>query len=239
MRDAGASEARGRVPTSRVGGHVEEGHGRGTRRRAGRSRSQARAHGEVGLALDSIGGLTWLDWSILILVALFAVRGLLRGSVVQILGLLGVLLGLWAAGWIARWVGDLWTGARPAVVFWALRWLVAGLGGLAVASLFGSVGEHLGAAVRSGPAGWLDRLGGALVGAALGVTVAAFTLMVALQDPIAAHVEPGFRSSRVSAHVLHGAALATSLSDRWFPGSDWLRERFERAAARAGGAPAI
>lgn len=171
--------------------------------------------------------------------ALFAVRGLLRGSVAQMFGLLGVLIGLWAAGWIARWVGDLWTGARPTVFFWGLRWVVAGLGGLALAALFGSLGEHLGAAVRSGPAGWLDRLGGALIGTALGATVAAFTLMVALQDPIAAHVESGVRGSRISARVLEGAVVATSVSDRWFPGSLWLRQRFVRAAARAGGTPAI
>lgn len=170
---------------------------------------------------------------------LFAVRGLLRGSVVQIFGLLGVLLGLWAAGWISRWVGDLWSGARPSVVFWALRWLVAGLGGLAVAALFGSVGEHLGAAVKSGPAGWLDRVGGAFVGAALGLAVAAFTLMVALQPPLASYLERGLRASRVSEGILHGAARVCSISDHWFPGSRWLRERFEQAESRAAGAGVI
>jgi len=172
-------------------------------------------------------------------VGLFAIRGLLRGSVAQIFGLLGVLLGLWTAGWIARWVGDLWSGARPSVVFWGLRWLVAGLGGLAVAALFGSVGEHLGAAVKSGPAGWLDRVGGALVGGGLGVTVAAFTLMVALQEPLASHLESGVRASRVSAGILRGAVVACSISDRWFPGSRWLRERFEQAESRATGAAVI
>ncbi len=167
------------------------------------------------------------------------IRGLIRGSISQTFGLLGVLLGLWAAGWIARWVGDLWSGARPSVVFWALRWLVAALGGLAIASLFGSVGEHLGQAVKSGPAGWLDRLGGALLGGALGATVAAFTLMVALQPPLASHVESGITTSRVSAVILHGAVRACSISDRVFPGTRWLAERFIEAERRASGAAGV
>jgi hypothetical protein len=125
------------------------------------------------------------------------------------------------------------------VAFWALRWLVAGLGGLAVAALFGSLGEHLGAAVRSGPAGWLDRLGGTLVGAALGATVAAFTLMVALQTPASSHLQPGLRASRVSAVILRGAATACSIPDRYFPGSHWLQERFQEAESRASGAHVI
>jgi uncharacterized membrane protein required for colicin V production len=184
-------------------------------------------------------GLTWLDGLIAVLVGLFAIRGLIRGSISQTFGLLGLLLGLWAAGWIARWVGDLWSGARPSVVFWALRWLVAAFGGLAVASLMGSIGEHLGRAVKSGPAGWLDRVAGGLVGSALGATVAAFTLMVALQDPLASHLESRITTSRVSAAILRGAVATCSISDQVFPGSRWLRERFIEAESRATGSTRV
>jgi len=181
-----------------------------------------------------LSSFTWLDFAVLVLVGLFVVRGLLRGTVSQIFGLLGLLLGLWAAGWISRWVGDQWSGARPAVAFWALRWLVAALGGLALASLIAGLGEHLARAVKAGPAAWLDRLGGALVGALVGATVAAFVLMVALQLPVAGSMR-GVSRSRLTPGILRGAVVACSLSERAFPGSRWLRERFLEAEYRAAG----
>ena len=88
----------------------------------------------------------------------FAIRGLIRGSVRQVFGLLGFAVGLWVAVQVSRWVGAQWLGARPAVVFWVLRWLVAALAGLVVASLFQWWGSLLGKAVQAGPAGWLDRV---------------------------------------------------------------------------------
>lgn len=151
-------------------------------------------------------------------------------------GLLGLALGLWSAGWISRWVGDLWSGARPAVVFWALRWLVAGLGGLAIATLVGGIGDSLARAVKSGPAALLDRTGGALFGAALGALVAAFTLMVALQSPLAPSLRGPVSGSRLPLPLLAGGVRMCSVPDRVFPGSRWLRERFVEAERRAGAA---
>jgi hypothetical protein len=124
------------------------------------------------------------------------------------------------------------------VVFWGLRWLVAALGGLAIATLVGSWGEQIGKAIRSGPAAFFDRTGGALFGAGLGALVAAVTLMVALQIPLAPPLGRTVAASRLPAALLKMAVVACSVSDRVFPGSRWLRERFADAERRASaGAP--
>jgi hypothetical protein len=91
-------------------------------------------------------------------VVVFAIRGLIRGSVRQVFGLLGFVGGLWLAVVAYRWVGAQWLGARPAVVYWVLRWLVVAFAALAIASLFRWWGSLLGKAVQTGPAGWLDRV---------------------------------------------------------------------------------
>jgi uncharacterized membrane protein required for colicin V production len=99
----------------------------------------------------------------------FAVRGLVRGSVRQVFGILGFVVGLWAAVMVSRWVGAQWLGARPAAVLWVSRLLVAGIAGLVVAGLFHWCGSLLGMAVQAGPAGWLDRVLGMALGAAIGM----------------------------------------------------------------------
>jgi uncharacterized membrane protein required for colicin V production len=170
---------------------------------------------------------------VVLLVGLFAVRGILRGTISQIFGLLGLLAGLWVAGWIARWVGGQWSGARPAGVFWVLRWLVAGLGGLAVASVISWWGQHLGKAARATPGGWLDRVGGLALGATIGLAVATFTLMVALQVPLFDGIREHVVESRLPVPMLRGAAQVCAVSDDWFPGTRWLQDRFREAARRA------
>src|SRR5438874_742544 len=96
------------------------------------------------------------------LVASFALRGLFRGTVGQLFGLLGLIAGLYTAAWMGQWVGHHWNGARPAAVFWLLRWLVAILGGLAVASLFEWMSHLAREAIHETPAKWLDRAAAAV-----------------------------------------------------------------------------
>ena len=87
-------------------------------------------------------GFTWLDWALALLVLMFAVRGIFRGSVRQVFAFLGVIGAVWIAMIVSRWVEAHWQGARPAVVFVVLRWVVAGLAALAVASLVTWWGER-------------------------------------------------------------------------------------------------
>jgi uncharacterized membrane protein required for colicin V production len=113
----------------------------------------------------------------------FVIRGLIRGSVRQLFGLLGLVGGLWLAVQASQWVGAQWLGARPAVMYWVLRWIVVALAGLAVASLFHWWGDLLGKAVQAGPAGWLDRVFGVLLGALIGMMWAIALVTLALFAP--------------------------------------------------------
>ena len=131
----------------------------------------------------------------------FAVRGVLRGSVRQVFGILGFAFGLWAAVMVSRWVGAQWLGARPAVAFWLARLLVAGVAGLVVAGLFHWCGSLLGMAVQASPAGWLDRALGVLLGTAIGM---AWALALVL---LLVHLPDGVGTRRLAAEARTAHAL--------------------------------
>lgn len=168
----------------------------------------------------------------LVLVLTFAVRGSLRGSVSQFFSLTGLLAGLWVAGWVSQWVGSHWDGARPAVAFWLLRWLVALLGGFAVVALFQWWGETASELVRKGSFATVDRILGFGVGAALGVVVVAFLLLGALRLRPAPGVDRALSSARLVPAVLRGAVTVSHGSARWLPGDGWLGREFVLAERR-------
>jgi uncharacterized membrane protein required for colicin V production len=178
-------------------------------------------------------GLTWLDWALILMLVACAIGGVLTGAISQVFTLLGVLTGLWAAVFVSGWVADHWHGARPAVVFLVLRWLVAALSGLALAALFQWWGDRLGRAVREGPLGWLDRAAGAVAGAAVGAFVGALLLMFVLT--VIHEREPAQMAARARAAVpvMGVAAEVCSLGEGVVPGSGWLKDRFLAARRRA------
>jgi uncharacterized membrane protein required for colicin V production len=179
-------------------------------------------------------GLTWLDWTMVVLVLLFAVRGFLRGTVAQVFAVIGVVIGLWLAGVAYQWVGEHWRGARPALVFQVMRWLVAGLAGLAAASLLQWSGNQLGRSVREGPVGWLDRGGGLVIGALVGLMVCAFLMLAALT--IERPRQPGLEVARMQfgAVTMSTAAGVCAIGESYLPGTTWFKERFLAARQRAG-----
>jgi hypothetical protein len=146
-----------------------------------------------------------------------------------------VIAGLWVAGWIAQWVGSHWEGARPAVVFGVLRWVVAALGGLAVASLFQWWGEILSGAVGKSPLGWLDRLGGFLIGAFVGMVVTAFVVLTLLLGPWPRVVRGAAARAKVASPLMSASARACAVGELYFPGGRWLRRRFQEAGRRSAG----
>jgi len=174
-----------------------------------------------------------VDWAIVFLVLAFAVRGFARGTVSQVCGLVGVVAGLWAAGWVSQWVGEQWRDARPTVAFWILRWMVVGFSGLAVATLFQWWGDLLGSLVRQGPVGWIDRPFGLVVGSVMGLMVAAFVLLLALLGPWPRALAGGVAGARTARPLMAGAARVCAAGGRYFPGSIWLSERFLMAERRA------
>lgn len=176
--------------------------------------------------------MTWTDWGILVWVLLFSIHGMLRGTVAQVFGILGLFVGSWAALGVSHWLDDYWRGAQPLLVYLALRWIVAALAGMGAAALFQWWGELLGAMIRSGPLRWVDRGGGLGVGAAIGVATVALAVMTALllaqPKPLTEHLA----RARTSEPLMSGAAKACSLSAGVLPGGTWLTERFRKAQRR-------
>jgi uncharacterized membrane protein required for colicin V production len=168
-----------------------------------------------------------------VLVILFAIRGYARGMIGQIFALAALLAGVWVAILTSQWVGVHWQGARPAVVFLALRWLVAGLAGLAIATLLQWAGEKLREAVHAGPAAWLDRSLGVVVGAGVAVLVITLILVVALIIPRPHEVADVASRAKVAPTLMTGGARACALGRGLVPGSRWLGYRFAEAGRRA------
>jgi len=164
----------------------------------------------------------------------FAARGWFKGAVGQAMSVVGIVLGLWAAGWISQWVGHHWQGARPAVMFLALRYCVAALGGLAIASLFEFWGTLLRQAIgAAGPAGALDRIAGIGVGLASGAAVAALILVIALWTTWPPQLAPAAARTRASAPLLKAALQVCETGQQVLPGSGWLKQRILSAQQRA------
>jgi hypothetical protein len=116
---------------------------------------------------------------------------------------------------VSRWVGAQWTGARPAVVFGTLRWLVAALAGISVASLCYWWGILLRKAVQAGPAGWLDRVLGFPLGAMIGMSWAIVLVALALLAPRSFGMQAAAARAR-TAHTLVGTGARAC---------DWIEAR--------------
>jgi uncharacterized membrane protein required for colicin V production len=168
----------------------------------------------------------------LVWVLLFCLYGFLRGAVAQVIGLLGWIAGLWVSLWVAHGLSVYWHAADPALAYRVLRWIVAGLAGLAVVSLFQWLGETLGRMVRSGPAGWVDRGSGLAVGAVLGLITAALLVMATLLVPTPRGVSRSVAEARVTEPLMARASQACSLSAGWMPGATWLTHHFRKAHRR-------
>jgi len=170
------------------------------------------------------------------LVLIVAIGGYFRGTVRQVFSLLGIVAAAFAVAWTSQWVGHQWLGARPAVFFLALRWLVALMTGLVLVSLFDWMGARLGEGLKNSSLGWLDRLGGFVVGAMLGVVWAAVLLIVVLLVARPPQVAAAVHSSRLGDPVLRQAQHACVLGERVIPGSAWLEHRIDavRRAKQAG-----
>lgn len=172
----------------------------------------------------------------MVLVLLFAVHGFFRGLLVQVFGAAGVLLGIWLATVVLDWVGARWAGAHPVALLWALKWVVAVLGGLTLASLLTIAAEAARHALHATPLGWVDRMAGVAAGLVLTCVAGCFAFLLALQLPAPRALHSAVREARCSAPILAlGESLCTSVP--WFPGAAWLRVRFQSAARRIVEAP--
>jgi uncharacterized membrane protein required for colicin V production len=125
-----------------------------------------------------------------------------------------------------------WQGARPAAVFWVLRFIVAALAGLAVASLFQWVGDMLYGAVKKSLVGWLDRAGGFFLGAAIGAAIAGLALIAMLALPWPKSAAGLAAQARFTPVVIRSGRWVLDRSDRYVPGGDGLRIMLRDAERR-------
>lgn len=182
--------------------------------------------------------MTWLDWLLLFQLGVLTVRGLLRGTIAQVFAFLGLGFGTWAVLLVGAWIGQHWAGARPVAVYMALRWLVAALAGLAVAAVFQWWGDTISKAAHEGPFGWLDRLAGGVIGAAMGLGIAALVLLALLQTPILAATGRIGARAAYARPLMRGGVAVTGFAAPGVPGASWLHGRFVAAGGRLGGAGA-
>ncbi len=163
------------------------------------------------------------------IVLAWAIRGFRSGTISQVFSLAGLLVGLFVVLYVEQWVGAHWKGARPAVVFWGLRWLIALLAGGAAAALLQWWGESLGRSIREGPMGWLDGLGGALVGSTLGLLFSLACIVVALRVNPGREVAASVAHARSSLPLVRVASRIVSAEEPWIPGHRWLHHQLEAA----------
>ena len=181
-----------------------------------------------------------MDWVLIALVLLFAIRGLFRGAVTQVFMLLGLVAGLWALSLTSQWVGEHWKGARPTVVFSLLRWIVAAMAGAAVAAILSWMGERFGRSVREGPVGGLDRLVGFFVGGLVGAACALLLVFGVLRLPDVIGLRPAVVHARLTTPILAHAQLACARGGRFVPGCQWMGHQLQLAMDRANGrTPAV
>jgi uncharacterized membrane protein required for colicin V production len=162
---------------------------------------------------------------------MFAIRGLFRGLLAQILGVVGVMLGIWTGAVIAQWVGAHWQGAQPAVIFWTLRWLVTVLGALAVMSLFHVISEWVSGAMRETPLGGVDRVAGLVGGGVVGLAVVSLIVLGAVLLPVPHWVRNAAAGARWSRPLLEAGSSACALAHK-VPGSTVLRRQYVVATHR-------
>jgi len=166
-------------------------------------------------------------------VLLFAFRGLYQGILRQFFDLLGWVLGIGSCMLVSQWVGAHWTGARPAVVFAVLGWLVAVLAGLAIKALFQVWGERLADGANRSGGGLPDRLGGLAIGAVIGMALVSALLVGMLLTAWPPGVARTAAHSRLTGSLLAGVRNVLSVDDRWIPGAGALERAVNEAARRA------
>ena len=169
------------------------------------------------------------------LVVVFAIRGLFRGSVGQFFGLAGFAAGLGLAILVSRWVGARWLSARPALLYWALRWFVAAVVALVVSFAFHAWGESLRKAVHAGPAAALDRALGAVIGGAIGFAWSVALLTLMLLSPHRLGLQTAAVHARTPRAIVHVGVAVCDAFERRAPALRGLGRVLHEAERRVRG----
>ena len=171
---------------------------------------RAAGRGGFSLTLASLNQLNWLDWTILLLLAVSALEGTRRGLLQGTLDLVAAAVALIVAMLVERPLGDA-VAARVTVVPAALVHLGAFLAVLIVVQMV--IGATLGRlilalarGIEASPLGCADRLLGLVPGLARGlIFVTLFLLpfaLVPLLPAVSAGIEQSWLASRLVADAL-------------------------------------
>ncbi|MBI5451692.1 MAG: CvpA family protein [Gammaproteobacteria bacterium] len=157
--------------------------------------------------------MTWLDGLLLLVVAISALYGVLRGFVREVLSLVGWVVSAWLAIRYAPWAANHLASLIPGA---GLRYLVAFAvlcGTTLVASaIIARLVSHL---VTLGGLGGIDRLAGVVFGALRGMVMAMLLLAVFDMTPLT--LDPVWQQSHAVAlfePLWHWAIEATPLQDQ-------------------------
>ncbi|MBI5168856.1 MAG: CvpA family protein [Candidatus Eisenbacteria bacterium] len=178
--------------------------------------------------------MTGLDWIALVLMLVFVIRGILRGTIAQVFAFIGMLAGLAVTVAVAAWVGSHWREARPGPVYFLLRWLVAILAGMAISALFHWWGELVAKAAHDGPFGWLDRLGGGFIGFSIAVLLSSLLVLSAVQAPLLSFARNDAKRGVVARPLLRAGERATAWRALPVPGTRWLHQQYVSALQHLG-----
>jgi membrane protein required for colicin V production len=123
-------------------------------------------------------GWTWIDWSIVIVIALSALGGFAQGMMRVVLSLAGLIAGLALAAWNYRHLaGALIPLVRSERVASAIAFLAIALTVMIVTGIVASIATR---AVRRMGLGCLNRIAGAIFGALQGAVLVTLFILVAV-----------------------------------------------------------
>jgi len=185
-------------------------------------------------------GTPWIDIVGLGVLTLFVVLGIRHGLVWQVVRLIGMLIAVGLARMISPELVPKFEAALslPERACEGIVWFLVFVATLIVASLIGMVGRRAIEAVQLGP---MDRIGGAMAGAATGVVVHCAFLVLMSSVGTAQWANDTFKGSASASmldslsrksHILLNAQAAERIMDPWgqYYDQEVLRRQQERAA---------
>mgnify|MGYP003575761826 CR=1 FL=1 len=152
-------------------------------------------------------GIAWVDWALLAVLALSIVVGVVRGFIYEVLSLLGWVAAYFAAQWFAPQlapslpIGTPGSAANHAAAFAIVFILALIVWGLAV--------RVLRMLVHATPLSGVDRLLGAVFGAARGMVLLLAVASVVMLTPL--RQSPAWQQSRGAVWLAEGLAMVKPL----------------------------
>lgn len=155
----------------------------------------------AGMVSSLLGAnMGWLDIVIIVVLVITALIGFKRGLTKTVLPLAGIILGLFLAGrfcgpmagWLSSWLES---PNQSTIVAFAVIFILVTVVALALSSLMNRL-------LRLMLLGWVDKLGGAVFGLAIGGLIPAILLAVITRSNFSG-VEDTVRDSSVAAFLLY------------------------------------